>query len=90
MVDRDRLAQSESDSVADSLALLRDRSDAGNVVILLERLDQSLQRRDVGIHLSTQLLESRNAVFVILDSIAILFELIPDLRIVEWLTARRE
>ena len=63
VVDGNRIALGEGDRVADRCAVLVDRYDGGDVILLLERLNKGLQGGDVGVHLLAELFQPGDAFF---------------------------
>jgi len=57
VVDGDRFVLGESDRVADNGFAFRDRSNSRDVIVLLQRVDDRLHGRDIGVHLCAQLFE---------------------------------
>ena len=57
MVDGDRSVFHERNRVSDGVASFRDGGNSRDVIILLQRTDDCLHRRDVCVHLCAQLFE---------------------------------
>ena len=67
VVDGDSCRLSEGNGITNGHTTLGDGRNTRNVIVLLQSINDTLQRRDVGIHLATHLLELFNSILQILD-----------------------
>ena len=61
--DRNRIALAERDGITDLLAALHDWGDTRNIIIILQGCHNSLQRRNIRVHLLAEFLQLGHTVF---------------------------